>query len=352
MNPYDFVPVSWDISPERHPSTMHDKFEGISGHLTAVISAETPVFIKTNNNHTPKTFIKNKDNKYIIPATSLKGLFRNLVETVANGCFSKFDEIYRKGNQKGKINLKDGLPEAFRLCFKPENLCTSCRIFGWLKKEGVFEGKVCFQDAICINPIEHEPIHTIDLMGPKPHHTAFYMKEDKIAGRKYYFHFPQGLTLDNRDSKFSQYIIPLDKGSKFSFSAHFTNLEESEWQALLYAIVLEESMRHKIGYAKPSGLGSIKIEITNLTLRNMKKRYTDFANSEIHYSKEINPQDLNNYIASQISGFTTNTNSPVLNSLRYIWNWDPNNTTSYHYPTAVDRNWFENNHDIPIKNTP
>ena len=39
-----------------------------------------------------------------------------------------------------------------------------------------------------------------------------------------------------------------------------------ELAALLYALVLEPEMRHKIGLAKPVGLGSVRIEARELTL--------------------------------------------------------------------------------------
>ena len=249
MNPYDFVPIDVSKEPVLRPPIRHEKFQGMCGTLTGKIMAETPIFVKSGNT---SFFTMNGDEDYIIPGTSLKGLFRSLVETVANGCFSgKFDGVY-KDKQRGKIDHSNKLPAKFKACLDSENLCIACRAFGMLqagKDSKVFTGKVSFQDAVCNKPIPHQAIYTVDLMGPKPHHTAFYLNKNKnrIAGRKFYFHHTQGLTTQDHNTDYNQYINPLDSHSEYIFQANFTNIEKDEWSALLYAIVLQPEMRPKIG---------------------------------------------------------------------------------------------------------
>lgn len=105
MNPYDFVPIDFTHVPERHEPLQHHKFQGICGNLTGTITAETPIFIKRGESN---EFQKNRQGKYIIPGTSLKGLFRSVAETVANGCFGgkfgKKEKAYT--NMKRRIILK------------------------------------------------------------------------------------------------------------------------------------------------------------------------------------------------------------------------------------------------------
>src|SRR3989442_985395 len=72
----------------------------------------------------------------------------------------------------------------------------------------------------------------------------------------------------------NRYIQPLDYGTRFHFRVNFTNLEADEFGALLLAVTLEEGMRHKSGYAKPLGLGSIQLMPTGMTLIDYATRYT------------------------------------------------------------------------------
>ncbi len=341
MNLYDFVPIDFSREPERHPPISHEKFQGISGKLEAKITAETPVFIKSGNS---QEFVKNKAGNYIIPGTSLKGLFRSVAETVAHGCFGgKFDGIY----EKGAANHSRRIPFSHKACTSNENLCIACRTFGMLHSNSVFAGKVSFEDAICQNPVPHDPIFTVALMGPKPHHEAFYLDADgnRIAGRKFYFHHPRGVTTMNKQTKYNQRIHPLNTGSEFTFTVSFTNLENDECHALLYAMVLEPDIRHKIGYAKPSGLGSVKIEITRIQRIDYATRYTSPNRGITEYEGE----SLRDYIADQTQVFTSNSASQTLNEIRRIWRWDVNDKTEYRYPTT---DWFQNNSNTPIHQTP
>ncbi|MCP4350909.1 MAG: hypothetical protein GY795_36045 [Desulfobacterales bacterium] len=334
MNPYDFVPIDFKAQIVRRPPVLHGKFQGISGKLEAKITAETPVFVKSGNS---EQFIKNKAGNYIVPGTSLKGLFRSIVETVANGCFcGKFDRKYSRK-----------LPASYLECTNDKKLCIGCRIFGMLYGGKVCAGKVSFEDAVCNNPVSHRVINTIDLMGPKPHHTAFYLDPDEkfIAGRKFYFHHPSGIKTKAEKTKYNQRINPLDIETEFAFTAGFTNLENDEWQALLYAIVLEPEMRHKIGYAKPSGLGSVKIEITRIKLVDYAARYTSLNRGISEYQG----QALSDYLAEKIQTYINNKTSQTLNEFRRIWHWDVNDTTPYRYPTT---DWFKNNPNVRISQTP
>ncbi len=55
----------------------------------------------------------------------------------------------------------------------------------------------------------------------------------------------------------NRYIQPIDRDTQFHGQIEFSNLEEDEFAVLMIAVTLEETMRHKIGYGKPMGLGSI-----------------------------------------------------------------------------------------------
>ena len=353
MNPYDFVPIDWDTEPERHSPSPHDRFKGISGKIQGTITAKTPIFIfdsPRRNSKSAHPFIKNGQNEHIIPGSSLKGLFRNLVETIGNGCFLLFEGNYKSHDRT--LDYHPKLPDEFKKCESANCLCLACRMFGMIQDSDqesnfLLLGKVSFNDAVEIKICEHPAIYTIALMEPKPRHQAFYLDPtgSHIAGRKFYFHQPGEIQTESEDSSYNQHIKPIDKGSQFAFSVQFTNLEPVELQTLLYALNLEPGMRHKLGYGKPAGLGSVRFDITKLTLIDYAKRYTTNQGTK-EYNKDDN---LKCYLSTQTQGFTDNTDSQTLNALRRIWRWDPNSTTTYGYP---DQKWFNKNPNTPINHTP
>ena len=316
----------------------------MSGKIEGTITAETPVFIFDS----PKTekFITNRQGQHIIPGSSLKGLFRSLVETIGNGCFLFFDGKYEDKDIDEVIDYSSALPDDFKKC-ETTNLCIACRMFGAMHSSDMLSlGHVSFNDAVEVSICEHEAVYTIALMGPKPRHEAFYLHPTEwiISGRKYYFHQPRGIpAAPQTKTDYNEYITPVNIGSQFAFSLQFTNLETLELQTLLYTLDLEQDMRHKIGYAKPAGFGSVRFDITKLTLIDYASRYV--ANQG---TTEYEGEALKTYVSEQTQLFTDDTTSPTLNALRRIWRWDPNDTTAYRYPS---QDWFDKNSNAPISDT-
>ena len=351
MNPYDFVPINWEKPPERCLPSSHDRFSGVSGEIEGTITAETPIFIfrsPRRDDGSAEPFIRNEQNQGIIPGSSLKGLFRNLVETIGNGCFLLFDGDYEynRNTRRHRVRYGSKLPRDFKKC-STADLCIACRMFGMTKDSNLLLlGKVLFNDAVEVKICEHLSVYTISLMGPKPRHQVFYLDptSQRIAGRKFYFHQPAGIQTESTKSGYNQYITPIDQGSQFTFSAQFTNLEVVELQTLLYALNLEQDMRHKLGYGKPAGFGSVRFNITKLTVVDYVKRYTTNQGTT-----EYNGDRLADYLLTQTLRFMGDTVSPTLNALRRIWVWDPNSTTDYYYPNQA---WFKKNSNTPISGTP
>ena len=342
MNPYDFVPIDFSKPPERREPVLHHKFDGKAGKIECRLTTETAIFIPANIPAQPKRFIT-RNGLPIIPGSSLKGLCRNLVETVVNGCFLLFDGSY----EKHLVDYTGKLPKAFHKCTSNGSLCIACRMFGMLEHGEVFWGNVSISDAVTEpdSYSEHEPIYTAAMMGPKPRHETFYLDPSKkhIAGRKFYFHSPNHLYTHHSKTLYNEYIRPLNAGSVFTFAVGFTNLRDNELAALLYALVLEPTMRHKIGLAKPAGLGSVKIEIMKMTLIDYHQRYTMQAASE------LTGISCESYILKKIASFKNNETSDTLRALRRIWKWNPDDHTSYVYP---DHAWFESHSQVPLSKTP
>lgn len=373
MNPYDFVPLDITNPPERRKPLWHNVLASTeaypeklySGYLYLYINAETPIFIRhatssTQNPDHPGEHIYNKEGDYILPGSSIKGMLRTVVETLCRGCLTV-------------INRDSPVPQGFARCENNLSLCIACRLFGMMQSErrrpgqsliDVFLGKVNIGDAVAYdhNPEYHPPLYTAVLDAPKPHHRAFYLDEQGqfIAGRKFYFHNEKLLTekrlipISDRNTYRNQHIQPLAIGTDFSSRIDFTNLEADELAALLFAMRLRPDMRHKIGYGKPIGLGSVKLMITNLQLVDYTNRYKEFRTGRgISYYKG---SDLDALLDGQMASVDPQIHAawerfktlPALNHLHRIWQWRPNPSVEYAYPS---QRWFKEHPHARIKDT-
>jgi CRISPR/Cas system CSM-associated protein Csm3 (group 7 of RAMP superfamily) len=338
-NPYDFVRIDWDRGVERRSPSFHDRFEGLSGRIEGTITTLTPFFIQEPEENALwriryQRHIINNNGHPIIPGSSLKGLIRNLVETVGYGCWWLFKGEYPAKEKGRKIYYQ--LPDPFYQCEMKENLCVACRMFGMVQgRDASLKGHVHFDEAICTQPVEHDPIYTIILSTPKPRHTSFYLdKDDNPAGRKFYFHHstppedregwrPKKASSQN-DAQ-NQYIQPLGAGSVFTFSAHFDNLAPDELRLLLYALVLEDNVRHKFGYGKPAGLGSVHIELTRLEMIDYEQRYVTPDGGKTVYEGE----QLASYVMEQTAPYRNDQDNVTLHDLRRIWKWPGHDDIRY-----------------------
>lgn len=366
MNPYDFVSIDWNRPPERRKPIWHNRLTGVdgqhlySGSIELDIYAETPLFIADpraapSDPRKATQSIKNKPGQYIIPGSSLKGMVRTVVETLGNGCLTLFDGRYDGKYRNDKVNYYHAVPLTFQKCKDSTNLCIACRIFGMLRvdkeREGsngekedakaVFLGKVNIGDAVVVGESKvHAPIYTFALMNPKPYHDVFYLDETRkhIAGRKFYFHHEKLLQSETL-GKYNRYIQPLDSDTKFHTRIDFTNLEEDEFGALLLALTLEENMRHKIGYGKPLGLGSINMIPTSLTLVDYVARYTQQSTNRGKKTWTDNEM-WQQVIYGQVERFSVSYLVQIaMDDLRRIWAWPPDDSVDYYYPSK--RDWFD-----------
>jgi RAMP superfamily len=367
MNPYDFVRIDWEKPPLREKPVWHYQLVGsgqqklYSGKIELNIETETPLLIyDPHSRNVPMLSLRNKSpqGEYIIPGSSLKGMLRSIVETLGRGCLTLFDGDYEPIKQNGRIvgyeaRYKNLVPKSFLRCTNNNELCLSCRIFGMMRPkpgegnsearvgEGkkLFLGKVNIGDACAprTSPL-YAKMRTIDLMGAHPHHDAFYLDEAKkaIAGRKYYFHHASEPLQATRASDYNHYIQPLDKGTTFQVSMDFVGLTADEFAALLLAITLEEGMRHKIGYAKPLGLGTVHLNPRSMTVIDYATRYTqpNGGGGKIYTYDEI--MQFRDELLEPFKETQLVTRS--LQDLRRIWRWPADPDVVYDYP---DYSWFK-----------
>lgn len=342
MNPYDFVRVIWERPGARRQGPPHDRFQGLSGRIEGTLTALTPIFLPERDERQPRQFMYSAARgACIIPGASLKGMFRSLVETIDGGAWWFISE------------WQDKLPPAFRRPADITRLDAACRMFGFMGEKGgrdsapILAGHVGFEDAVCIEARDHEPLITVALLSPKPHHSAWYLDQggNMVAGRKYYFHARNAPIRTRAGARrdLGAHIKPLNAGSRFAFKVTFDNVAEDDLNVLLYAMVLEPTMRHKFGYAKPAGLGSVEVQLQKLQLIDRMGRYRAGVGGITTYEEDA----LERYIAGRIARYVNDRQSITLNDLRRIWAWPA--THDIQYP---GEEWFDEHPQTPIRATP
>lgn len=246
VNPYNFVRKGTCRPTEAAPQ-HHDRFTGRQGTLTCVLKTLTPLFVpasqeRANTQHNSLRFCVNAEGKAIIPGTSMKGCLRSLAEAISNSC-SPF------GGGSGH-------------CRQVGSLCICCRMFGWLEGGERHRGHVAISDAVQTGGDPPREMMTIPELGtPKPSHRAFYPLRD---GRKFYYHrVPPPVTFRAQRGPRNATIQPVDRGAGFEFTVTYENLSGPELGLLCYALEPGPRMYHKIGAAKPLGLGTCAIAVTH-----------------------------------------------------------------------------------------
>lgn len=124
------------------------------------------------------------------------------------------------------------------------------------------------------------------------------------------------------------------KGGKIRFS----NLSKEELGLLILALELNGNASHRMGYAKPYGLGSIKIENLQLNLEDRQKRYQQVFTSDGQFETGMYDKDTienikEEAVKSCFKFYDCNTledfwKLPRLRDLLNILNWDPEKQSS------------------------
>lgn len=296
-NPYEFVPLEnndpvrrkWDPASDgierRHP-------ERYSGRLHCVLHPETPLFVHGEGQQRGRhrRFFR-LNGRPGISASSLKGAVRSVFEIVSDSCLSALNERYRvpgshqrtygRGFSRQEFQRlhptykpEEHVPKPYHPCTSLDQACPGCLLFGMVeeKQEGrPLAGRLLFSNA---KPVE---VRSVQLQipgaagGPHPWHSTFYFQDEgegEILGRKLYFHhqdYGETLKLYGDGGYAGLWEIEAQLGD-FSFHVDFINLTEDELAYLAYTLVLEEEIRHHLGYGKPYGLGSARILVKRLAL--------------------------------------------------------------------------------------
>jgi CRISPR/Cas system CSM-associated protein Csm3 (group 7 of RAMP superfamily) len=352
-NPYRLIPIRSEIVREK-PVT-DEKFRGISGFICCTLENLTPLFI--GGKRSDKQEFLTSQGKRIIPGSSLKGMLRSLAEVVGGGCFI----TQRHRNNGARYD------RTYDACKRIDSLCLACRMFGMMErgtKARVHRGKISIGDGVMENEKPKAKKFDIYLSNSGTRHVPFYLSPDsgQLDGkaRKFYFHQPArkdsvpAIPANIRERQQITGIPALKPGHTFSFTLQFSNLVQEELELLVYCLALEPyvevtiqavelrlkgPLRHKIGYAKPLGLGSCHISITRFTyLDDPKMR---FASLRQKGETILQGEALEKEIA-QLTQKMTNDRSPTMQHLRKMLVWDESDPRVFRYP---DYNWFKDTHN-------
>lgn len=127
--PFNFVPLSDKVFyPEWANQISHDVpfKDGLSGSVEYTIIAESPIYVRNgqaqNADIEKDNSFSHIGNQYFIPATSMKGAIRNVLEIMS---FSKMTNV-----QDQSFGLRDLHDDLYLSLIKKEIHC------GWLKLDG------------------------------------------------------------------------------------------------------------------------------------------------------------------------------------------------------------------------
>jgi CRISPR/Cas system CSM-associated protein Csm3 (group 7 of RAMP superfamily) len=336
VDPYYFVQLVGE--PELKEGTPHHSFEGESGILTCHLTTQTPLFVynphfarRKGSGHEEAKFPVRRG-EAIIPGSSLKGVIRSVAEAIEPSCLTLFTGTYSgSGITEGKVLVAQA-PPGYERCSDVNRLCPACRLFGALRGGAVFTGKVSISDAVA-KPGDYDLTGDVVLdvlHNPKPEgRPRTYTQSDgkTIRGRKFYRHRLDGIQtrMGEQKDRHNKTVQPVDAGAAFTFSVEYNNLRPEELRLLLYALVLEPGLWHKIGMGKPLGLGSAHIEVTEWVKIDRKARYQKLGGG---LDAPLSGDALQAAIDEQVADYR-NSKAANLEDLREVWRYDHNYEVRY-----------------------
>ena len=254
--------------------------EAYSGSIDIVLKSENPIYIRNHYVDGDDSY-ENKDNVKIstefchyegtpyIPATSIKGMIRSVLEILSYSKLgNKIDEAYLSRIENNSLFEKH----------LSEKLDLSEAIFGTTD----LKGRVIFSHLLAEEYTQEEVISTI-LMSP-------VAKENKIGWKRYPMESDVQPNTKNKKDTIITKFKPLSNAT-FSGKIVFHNLRDYELGALLSALTFHKTdgAYHLIGMAKSQKYAKIKLAITLKSEKNLDtflKAYEKKINSEIIFDND------------------------------------------------------------------
>jgi len=354
LNPYNFIRFG---EPGLKKAVLpHDRFyEGTySGRLTCQLFTLTHLFVPETQDRPDRrqhqTLQVLRGSGPLLPGSSIKGVLRSVSEALSGSCMLLPSRYSYPTKTREYLTYK--LPRDFENCQTIEHACPACRIFGFLGKgeKNLHAGKISLEDAHVVNEAEMEWVTITALMEPKPRHRLWYgdsVNPSQVRGRKFYFHRPQGPQQTTTKNEFNKTIEAVKPGVMFKFTIDYTNLTEDELALLVFALALEEPMRHKFGMGKPVGLGSTEVAITEWEKHDRLARYKTFGSGTTMVESAALDSEVDTW--RQLYHHIYSRWQASFEDLRRIWTWNPASAAEIKYPT---QQWFKDNPQVPLQQAP
>lgn len=215
-------------------------------------------------------------------------------------------------------------------CKTGTNCCPACMLFGLIKdskdKNNISAAsRIRFTDGICYDQTKTTTLTLEELSSPKIMYMRFYSfnstdgygydNSASIRGRKFYWHSSNwaeiNKNIDKTERNSTVDVIGTEKESaKFDFSVYYDGITETELKRLIYCLNLGDNnpngeQCHKIGHGKSVGLGSVKIVVEDVIVReyDKAKEYKVYSALEkyIGDNQEENDELIDKEIKSQLA---------------------------------------------------
>lgn len=334
--PYGFAQYP-SSSPRRRKPRGHETFDGHSGLIECELEALSPILIMDSEKRADSDtgevgqFMRSDQNGPVIPGTSLKGMVRSIFEVLVPSCVGLHD---------GSTNRL--VPNGFDSCSHRTNLCPACNTFGYMGRgqgSAVHRGNVNIGEARSVErPSQGRQVQIVGQFNPNPKKSDRYNNPDgSPKGRKFYYHqHDLNKATTQKEKEWGKSLRPLAPGATFRFTVGFQNLTDRALSGLVAALSLSDeaplpgggttAVRHKLGYGKAAGLGSVHIQIRSVDLDpDPQKRYREFgAAREAPSSTERWVQDRQDECFKSPS--------PPVQDLIEILRYPPPDDRTYGYP--------------------
>lgn len=274
-NPYDFVPL--EDSPTYVPAAPDQaRISGYSGTLAFDLEVLTPLCI----HHDPGQPNQQGHHEFArlnrtptIPATSLKGMLRGVHEVVTNSTMGLL-----KSGHRGWYSQR--VPRHYRPGENTTHLTPTEALFGMVGSQGDdsvgYAGRIFLDDIPITVALQPQGVSRPKGGMPKPEHESFYFECEHtgdILGRKFYYHQQDYRRVAKvYKGRGMQEITVQSVPAKTRLTVghlRFFNLSHDEICSLIYTLMLEDTLAHKLGYGKPLGLGSVRLHITSLEVERV-----------------------------------------------------------------------------------
>lgn len=240
--------------------------------------------------------------------------------------------VYLLPSQAGRTVYKNRVSDhlgTHKSCSRGTNemICEACFLFGTLAYKKAYASKIRFSDAYLSSEkfYSEKDVLLYELSSPKITSSEFYSRKPgdckywtydykitnyigdennlteeiqscdiELNGRKFYLHHPNISKNDYNDSSKTNRNCSMElakPGNVFVFDVYFENITNEQLEKLVWTLTLGENQSNSkqqfmMGHGKPLGLGSVKIIVSNIEVRNFKR-------DTLSYSIDnLNPDEL------------------------------------------------------------